>query len=61
MFSLVTSSISIGRKFLGEIKDLPGCIIGGFNLDNVRYADDTVLITDIREATEDPIKSVKRE
>ena len=33
------------EQILREIKDLKGLIIGGYNMNNIRYADDTVLIS----------------
>ena len=38
-----------GEIILRSIHDLPGFIVGGYNLNNLRYADDTVLIADSQE------------
>ena len=32
-----------------EIKDMPGAIVGGHNINNLRYADDTVLISESQD------------
>ena len=38
-----------GEMIMREIKDMDGIKIGGENVNNVRYADDTVLIADTQE------------
>ena len=40
LFSLYSEVI------MREIKEKPGILIGGFNINNIRYADDTVLVGD---------------
>ena len=37
------------EQILREIKDMKGLVIGGYNMNNLRYADDTVLISDSSE------------
>ena len=37
------------EKILREIKDCKGLVIGGYSMNNLRYADDTVLISDSRD------------
>ena len=32
------------ENILRDLNDIKGCIVGGYNLNNVRYADDAVLI-----------------
>ena len=32
------------ENILRDLNDIKGCIVGGYNLNNVRYADDSVLI-----------------
>ena len=43
MFSLQTYS-TYSENILRDLNDIKGCIVGGYNLNNVRYADDAVLI-----------------
>ena len=38
-----------GENILQEIEDLEGIIVGGVNINNVRYVDDTVLMADTEE------------
>ena len=38
-----------GETILRCIEGMPGISIGGYNLNNLRYADDTVLISDSQE------------
>ena len=40
LFSLYSEVI------MREIKETPGILIGGYNINNIRYADDTVLVAD---------------
>ena len=53
LFNLYTQQI------FNQIKDLPGCKIGGVNINNLRYADDTALIAENKEDLEKLIKKVK--
>jgi len=41
-----------------EVEDLPGCNVGGMNVNNLRYADDTALIADDPEKLQDIINKV---
>ena len=43
LFNLYTEHI------FREVEDLPGCIVGGTNFNNLRYADDTALIAESEE------------
>ena len=46
---------------LRNIYDLEGVKIGGTNYNNIRYADDTVLITDTEEKLQELVNRVRRE
>ena len=37
------------EQIVREIKECKGLVIGGYSMNNVRYADDTVLISDSRD------------
>lgn len=49
------------EEILRELKTLPGSVICGSNLNNIRYADDTVLIDDLERNLEDLLESVVEE
>ena len=34
------------EKIFNENDELPGCVVGGENINNLRYADDTALLTE---------------
>ena len=53
LFNLYTQQI------FSQIEDLPGCKIGGMNINNLRYADDTALIAENKEDLENLIRKVK--
>ena len=44
LFNLYTEKIFI------ESDELPGCVVGGGNLNNLRYADDTALLAESESA-----------
>ena len=44
-----------------ETEDLPGVKIGGINLNNIRYADDTVLLTENEQDLQNLVTSVEKE
>lgn len=49
------------ETILIELKVLPGIIIGGRNLDNIRYTDDTVLLADSKKTTRLPTEGVGKQ
>ena len=49
------------EQILREIKDLKGLVIGGYNMNNLRYADDTVLISDSRDQLQEILDKVVEE
>ncbi|MGX9987587.1 reverse transcriptase domain-containing protein [Soonwooa purpurea] len=55
LFNLYSEAI------LRELEDLPGFIIGGHNLNNIRYADDTVLIADTEKKLQELLQKVAKE
>ena len=53
------------EQILKELKDFKGLVIGGYNMNNLRYADDTVSISDSRNQLQEisdkvTVESVKR-
>ena len=48
-FQLLFEFTKCSEQILREIKDMKGLVIGGYNMNNLRYADDTVLISDSSE------------
>ena len=46
------------EQILREIKDCMGSVIGGYNMNNLRYADDTVLISDSRDRLQEILDKV---
>ena len=46
---------------LRELEDLPGLVVGGHNINNIRYADDTVLIADSEEKLKELLDKVVEE
>ena len=38
------------EKIFSESDELPGCIVGGENINNMRYADDTALLAESESA-----------
>ena len=49
LFNLYSESI------IRNIQDIKGVIVGGFNINNLRYADDIVLIADSREKLQEMV------
>ncbi len=49
------------EAILRELEILPGFIIGGHNLNNIRYADDTVLIADTEKKLQNLLQKVAKE
>ena len=66
-FKLITRGVRLGcvlspdffniysERILYNIRDQDGCNIGGMNIDNPRYADDTVLIAEAESTLQDII------
>ena len=54
LFNLYTEQIFI------EGDELPGCIVGGENFNNLRYADDTVLLADSEGTLQSIVNVVKQ-
>ena len=49
------------EMILRELEDLPGLVVGGHNINNIRYADDTVLIADSEEKLKELLDKVVEE
>ena len=49
------------EKILREIKDLNGIKINGININNIRYADDTVLIAESEKELQDLLNKIEIE
>ena len=49
-----------GELIMRAIREMEGVKIGGMNINNVRYADDTVLIADTKEKLQDLLETVRR-
>ena len=49
------------EMILRELEDLPGLVVGGHNINNIRYADDTVLIADSEEKFKELLDKVIEE
>ena len=49
------------EMILRELEDLPGLVVGGHNINNIRYADDTVLIADLEEKLKELLDKVIEE
>ena len=43
------------------LEGMPGIKVGGYNLNNIRYADDTVLIADNENELQEMLDTVVRE
>ena len=52
LFNLYSESI------IRNIQDIKGVIVGGFNINNLRYADDIVLIADSREKLQEMVDTI---
>ena len=60
MFSPLHCSIST-RNIFSDKYELPGVKIGGRNINNLQYADDTVLLAETEEDLQKIVDQVKRE
>ena len=49
------------EMILKELVDLPGLVVGGHNINNIRYADDTVLIANSEEKLKELLEKVVEE
>ena len=59
---LVTQLVfNYGEIILRNIEEMEGIKVGGVNINNIRYADDTVLIADTSEKLQALVDVVKRE
>jgi len=47
-----------GEVILRELDGMPGFVIGGHNVNNIRYADDTVLLAESQEKLQDLLDKV---
>ena len=43
------------------LEGMPGITVGGYNMNNIRYADDTVLIADNENELQEMLDTVVRE
>jgi hypothetical protein len=48
------------EKIFNESDELPGCVVGGENLNNLRYADDTALLAESESALQDIVDVVRQ-
>ena len=48
------------KKIFNESDKLPGCIVGGENINNLRYADDTALLAESESALQDIVDVVRQ-
>ena len=48
------------EKIFNESDELPSCIVGGENLNNLRYADDTALLAESKSALQDIMDVVRQ-
>ena len=51
---------SYAEKIFNESDELPGCVVGGENLNNLRYADDTALLAESESALQDIVDVVRQ-
>ena len=49
------------ETILRKIEDLPGIAINGHNFNNIRYADDTVMIAETEAGLQNPLNKVIEE
>ena len=47
------------QKAMEQLEDLEGVRVGGVNLNNIRYADDTVLIADTEEKLQELVETLQ--
>ena len=50
-----------GKKIFRELEDLEGINVGGHNLNNLRFADDSALVAHIQEGPQDLLNKVVAE
>ena len=48
------------EKIFNESDELPGCIVGGENINNLRYADDTALLAESESALQSIVDVVRQ-
>ena len=48
------------QQIFNESDELPGCVVGGENLNNLRYADDTALLAESEIALQDIMDVVRQ-
>ena len=48
------------EKIFNESDELPGCIVGGENFNNLRYADDTALLAESESALQSMVDVVRQ-
>ena len=49
------------ENIMREISNIKGIVVGGYNMNNVRYADDTTLIAESEEKLQDLLEKVRTE
>ena len=49
------------EKIFSESDELPGCIVGGENINNLRYADDTDLLAESESTLQSVVDVVRRD
>ena len=52
------SRLILHENILRDLNDIKGCIVGGYNLNNVRYADDAVLIAGSESQLQERLNTV---
>ena len=50
-----------GDIIMRALEGMPGIKVGGYNMNNIRYADDTVLIADNENELQEMLDTVVRE
>ena len=48
------------EKIFREVKDMKGVVIGGVNINNLRYADDTAMITENTDDLQELLEAVNK-
>ena len=48
------------KKIFHESNEIKGCVIGGHNVNNLRYADDTALLAESEEELQKVVDQVKK-
>ena len=49
-----------GENIMREIEEMEGLKVGGKNIDNIRYADDTALVADSKEKLQELLTTIQR-